>query len=282
VIAFGGWPLDDHNPMGFLNRGEAHEKSQFLPTPSPYKIPFRVLYSKNIDNLFFAGRNISATHAAFSSTRVMGTCSILGQALGTAAALCVKEDVLAKELTASQIKEIQMTLLEDNCYLPGLKRSIPQLTETATLNISDAQRAILHDGVERITADEKQHHITLKPGESLEFAFENPTQVDTLRVVFDPDFSRDSITKFSRFQLFAMRSHVGKDFKAVSMPKNLAKEFSVEVDLGTGVWEELYATDTNHLDLFTLSVKKKIKALRLTCTSSWGDSTINLYACDLS
>ena len=73
------------------------------PAPSPYGIPYGVLYSKNIENLFFAGRNISATHAAMSSTRVMGTCSLLGQAMGNAAAICVREKILPRDVATDFI-----------------------------------------------------------------------------------------------------------------------------------------------------------------------------------
>jgi hypothetical protein len=52
---------------------------------APYTIPYRSLYSKNIDNLFMAGRNISTTHVAFGSTRVMRTCGMMGEAVGYAA-----------------------------------------------------------------------------------------------------------------------------------------------------------------------------------------------------
>ncbi len=84
IVAYGGWTMDDHHPAGLLYPGRP---TIFHPAPSPYGIPLRCLHSRNIRNLFFAGRNISVTHAALSSTRVMCTTSILGQAAGTAAAL---------------------------------------------------------------------------------------------------------------------------------------------------------------------------------------------------
>jgi hypothetical protein len=90
IVAYGGWTMDDHHPDGFRYKGQP---TIFHPAPSPYGIPYRSLYSKNISNLFFAGRNISATHAALSSTRVMATCAIMGQAVGTAAAIAVRDDL---------------------------------------------------------------------------------------------------------------------------------------------------------------------------------------------
>ena len=78
--------MDDHHPGGMPLAGKP---TIFHPAPSPYGIPYRCLYSRNIDNLIFAGRNISVTHAAMSSTRVMATCATIGQAAGTAAAIAV-------------------------------------------------------------------------------------------------------------------------------------------------------------------------------------------------
>jgi hypothetical protein len=72
IVAYGGWSMDDHHPAGILYPGEP---TIFHAAPSPYGIPYRSLFSRNIDNLLFAGRNISVTHAALSSTRVMATCA---------------------------------------------------------------------------------------------------------------------------------------------------------------------------------------------------------------
>jgi hypothetical protein len=63
LVAYGGWPMDDHHPDAIKYPGEP---TIFHPAPSPYGIPYRSLYSRNTENLFFAGRNISATHMALS------------------------------------------------------------------------------------------------------------------------------------------------------------------------------------------------------------------------
>ena len=56
----------------------------------PYPIPYRCLYSRNADNLFMIGRNISATHVALGTVRVMRMCGIMGEVVGMAASLCKK------------------------------------------------------------------------------------------------------------------------------------------------------------------------------------------------
>ena len=86
AVCIGGWPMDVHAPLGIYDPGPATE---FIPVTGIYNIPFRCLYSKDMENLMMAGRNISATHVALGSTRVMATCACMGQAVGTAARCCM-------------------------------------------------------------------------------------------------------------------------------------------------------------------------------------------------
>lgn len=97
AVAMGGWPMDDHPPGGF-DRPDLPPNT-LLRSPEAYDIPLRALYSRNISNLMMAGRNISATHAAFTSTRVMATCASVGQAVGAAAALCCERGISPRRLS---------------------------------------------------------------------------------------------------------------------------------------------------------------------------------------
>lgn len=115
-VLTGGWPMDLHAPKGIYDDLPA---SAFIPVTAVYDIPFRCLYSRNISNLFLAGRDISTTHIALSSTRVMGTCGAMGQAVGTAAWLCQKNGVLPKALGETAITELQNELLLDDQFLIG-------------------------------------------------------------------------------------------------------------------------------------------------------------------
>ena len=124
TVAFGGWPLDDHYPAGYYHKGTPNTDFQ---TPAPYTIPYRALYSANIDNLFFAGRNISMTHTAMSSIRVMATCTLLGQAVGTAASIASKNKIAPHGVYLEHIEELQGLLMEDDCFLPHFQRSISEL-----------------------------------------------------------------------------------------------------------------------------------------------------------
>ncbi|PIU50709.1 hypothetical protein COS91_08275 [Candidatus Desantisbacteria bacterium CG07_land_8_20_14_0_80_39_15] len=126
-IAYGGWYIDLHTIGGILKR-------QDLPEPSgkglaemerrwvyPYSIPYRCLYSKNISNLFMAGRNISVTHVALGTTRIMATCAMTGQTAGTATYLCKKYKLLPTDIFPEHIKELQQLLLKRDCYIPFIK-----------------------------------------------------------------------------------------------------------------------------------------------------------------
>ena len=122
AVAYGGWPIDIH-PTDGLKARENPAIQIFMP--GPYNIPLRCLYSRNVPNLFLAGRNISASHLAFASTRVMGTCAVEGQAVGTAAALCVSHQCVPSEMAKQHAKELQQALLKDDCYIVGLRRDDP-------------------------------------------------------------------------------------------------------------------------------------------------------------
>jgi hypothetical protein len=117
AVAFGGWSIDLHPADGVFSEkpgcNQWHVKGI-------YQIPYRCLYSRNIDNLFIAGRIISATHVAFGSTRVMGTSAYTGQTVGQAAALCTERKLLPKELGSEiHIKDLQSRLLENGHFIPG-------------------------------------------------------------------------------------------------------------------------------------------------------------------
>ena len=115
AIAFGGWGFDHHPPKGFY---DFEIGSYHTYHPSPYNVPLRSLYSRHIHNLFMAGRNISATHYALSSTRVMFTTAQLGEAVGAAASTCVKEKLNPRKLVEQKLfVKAQNELLVNDHYL---------------------------------------------------------------------------------------------------------------------------------------------------------------------
>mgnify|MGYP001179508472 CR=1 FL=1 len=139
-IAYGGWSMDTHPPKGIFDK-EAKPANQPY-TPYMYGIPARALISKNIRNLGFAGRNISATHIAFSSTRVMATCSVMGEGLGAFAAKAIQHGVNDLHDAVQDKKivhEAQQQLLRQGAFLPGFKLEDRNLADLAALSVSSEQ-----------------------------------------------------------------------------------------------------------------------------------------------
>ena len=134
-ISYGGWTLDVHNPRGIYS-GKAGPYDFDAPTPL-YNIPYRCLYSKNVTNLLFAGRDCSVTHVALGTIRVESTLATLGQAAGTAAALCMRHQVSPRDIHTHHISELQQVLLKNDQYIPELKNEDPaDLARKATVTAS--------------------------------------------------------------------------------------------------------------------------------------------------
>jgi len=128
-IAFGGWFLDLHTPGGLLAptsepaSAEGYDQKSEYAAKSycgPYGIPLRSSISKDVDNLMMAGRNISVTHAALGTVRVMATTALVGQAVGTAAAVALERGITVTELPNKSIRDVQQRLLRDGCFLPNV------------------------------------------------------------------------------------------------------------------------------------------------------------------
>jgi hypothetical protein len=108
AIACANYPLDIHNPKGEGTTWQPLKEGVY------YQIPYAGLIPNKSENLLMAGRAISVTHEAFSSTRVMPTCMAVGQAAGVAAALAVKSKLSPRKI---KIVELQSTLIEQGAYL---------------------------------------------------------------------------------------------------------------------------------------------------------------------
>ena len=109
-----GWSMDLHLPdpsyvKGF--EGDAFiSKAYYTKYPMPHWMPYRILYSRNIKNLFMAGRDVSVTHEALGSARVMRTGGLMGEVVGLAAALCKKHDTDPHQVYETYLDEFKQLL----------------------------------------------------------------------------------------------------------------------------------------------------------------------------
>jgi hypothetical protein len=264
IVAYGGWSMDDHPPGGFRHKGKP---TTHHPAPTPYGIPYRVLYSKNIENLFFAGRNISVTHAALSSTRVMGTCSVLGQAVGTAASICIKNNLTPRGIYESKIKELQKLLMFDDCYLPFMKREVTPLAKEAVL---DEKYENIRNGYDRPIEDE-DNGVYLNLGESIEFSYDQYVKTKGLRIVFDSNLNRKNHNMPCYYPLEIADFHV---------PNTLVKEFIVTADTPEGT-KVVHKEENNYQRLVFLEFNETVKSISITLVSTWGEERAHIFSIDV-
>jgi hypothetical protein len=205
AVAYGGWQMDLHPPHGIDAVTEPPCVQHELP--GLYTIPLRSLFSRNVPNLLFAGRNISATHVAFASTRVMATCAEMGQAIGTAAALAVERKLSLSALAEGDaMRALQQRLLKDDAFIPALRNDDPLdaargATVTASSEALDREAALILDGVGRdligrlgTWADQKPHHWASRMLPAwIELRFPAPVEVGEIHLTFDTGFQRELI-----------------------------------------------------------------------------------------
>ncbi len=220
-VAYGGWPIDLHPPEG-IDTKEPPNISVKVPL---YNIPFRCLYSRNIANLLFAGRNISATHVAYASTRVMGTCSVMGQAVGTAAALCARYNCTPRELGKEAIKELQQLLLKQDAYIIGVSNSDPyDIARRAEVKASSEVRGWeavnVINGVHRGVYERKNRWAsdpTQPMPQWLELHFREPKRIREVHLTFDTGLSRaltlSAETNFTKRMVIGPQPETVRDYE---------------------------------------------------------------------
>ncbi len=273
TVAFGGWTMDNHSPLGLKFDGYS---SVHIKPHVPYAIPYRCLYSRNVSNLMFAGRNISATHMALSSTRVMATCSVIGQAAGTAAALCAQYKCLPRDIYQSHIHELQALLLDDGCLLPGLTRPPRGVFSTS---FSEAEKAVLRNGWERPHGDDP-NRILMPEDSGWTLTPAAPSEGQCLRLALDPDFSRESISPRKKSQTFAQRAHIYLDEPPLKMPAPLLKEAEIVFTLSDGT-QSILKIENNRQALLRLPAPQSTAQITVRSVRSWGGEGVGLFACDL-
>ena len=253
IVAYAGWSMDDHFPEGFYYT-KGHP-TIYHPAPQPWGLPLRCMISENIENLVFAGRNISVTHAALSSSRVMATCAILGQALGTAVAQAIADNCHVKNV---DISRLQQKLMEDDCYIPWHTREIPMLTGQAHCNSE-----VIRNGIDR-----GENNLWIgKIGDSVKYTFEEDTEISEIRLVFDNDMNRSYHNMPCNYPL------VQTKFK---LPSTLIKEYKIEGKNSEGVKLELSVSD-NHQRLVRHSVNWKVKEIAFVPISTHGCNDFRVF-----
>ena len=260
AIAYGGWPIDDHHPGGFRYFGPPNTHIQ---PKQPYGIPIRSIYSVNVDNLMFAGRNISASHTALSSSRVMATCAILGQAVGALVFFAARAKTTPREAAKTSIRDIQAMLMNDDCYLPGFKRPVSALCAAAKLSASSGDPEPLRSGTDR-DIDGEINAWSGSVGDSVEYDFGGESSYREIRVVFDSDLKRAPHNMVANY--FA-------EGAKYAPPETLVKAFHIEAD-----GREIYRETNNYQRFILLDLPGKASKLRLVIDGVYGEGAKKVFS----
>ncbi|MFQ6098482.1 MAG: FAD-dependent oxidoreductase, partial [Armatimonadota bacterium] len=236
-VAYGGWPIDLHVPEGIHSN---ERPADMYPLPRPYSIPFRCLYSRNIRNLMFAGRNVSASHVAFGTTRLMATGAVMGQAVGTAAALCRRLGKDPRALAEGNIGQLQQQLLRDDCYIIRMRRDDPDdVALGATATASSAR-------ILEVTTGEAAHRLDCPRAQM--FYVTGP-RLDRVSLLLESDAESDVEVKMGlrrAADLYDFTSDEDVATATASVPPGgrtwVAFDLDAEVEPGRLYWAWLPAT----------------------------------------
>lgn len=277
AIGFGGWPIDTHPPEGVdapdLPPCTQHE------LPFVYDIPLRACVSVGPRNLFFAGRNLSASHIAFASTRVMATCAAVGQGVGTAAALALRAGVAPADIAGQPelMHAIQQRLLRDDAHLLGvvpddagdLVRCASEIVASSAQpgagpeQVRSGCTRILH----RVPAERRQpglHRWMSEPGLPawLEVCWPEPVELGEVQLVFDTGLHR-------LLTLSMADGYTRKMLWGQAQPETV-RDYTLSAATADG-WLELVRVEGNHqrrrVHALTPPVRTHVLRLAITATN---------------
>lgn len=269
-VAFGGWSLDDHPAGGF--DAKDRPPAQQVSYDEPYNIPFGSLYSKNVSNLMMAGRNVSASHVAFSSLRVMLTCAVIGQAAGTAAHQCSAKGIAPRKLRSDpvQLQALQQQILRDGAHILGQSNSdSADLARSATVKASGATAGTspnnILSGQSYDKPGESKHRwmATLEGGEVwIELTWAEPVRIGQIQITHDTGLHRD-LTMTSLYWLQG---------EMLSGPQpETARAYEVVGILANGSQQRLAKVENNYQRLRRHTFEPvKVRAIRIKVEKAAG------------
>jgi hypothetical protein len=274
AVAYGGWPIDLHPAQGIDAPDEPpceHHLLQYL-----YTIPLGSLCSRNVPNLLFAGRNISATHVAFATTRVMATCAVMGQAVGTAAAIAIEG---CHASTADiPVAAVQQRLLRDDAFLPGVEPAdAADLARSAEVRASSeatpARNAItgyardLHPEWGQDWAAHSQYHWSSDDELPawIELSWPQPVTIRDIHLTFDSGLHRELMLTAS--------DHCNSKIIRGAQPE-IVRDYVIELDGSTTieVQENILRKRVHRLD-----EARPVRSLRVRIHATHGAAAARLF-----
>lgn len=256
AIAYGGWFIDTHPPEGI----DAVDQPPCVQREVPhlYDIPLRACISRTIRNLMFCGRNLSATHLAVASTRVMATCAAIGQGVGTAAAAAVRQNRSPDELPTDgqAMRTIGQQLLRDDAFLIGRRNEMTDdwarraainasshQPDGAAANVVSGQTRCVHGpkGAPSVRAYPSAHRWMSAPTKPLpawiELRWPEAIRASQVQLIFDTGLHRQ--LTFSLANGYTAQMVWGRP-----QPETV-RDYTIEAEID-GAWRELVRVEGNY------------------------------------
>ena len=215
-----------------------------------------------------------------SSTRVLATCAVLGQAVGTAAAVAIKNNLSPKEVYKTKLNELKVQLMDDDAYLPWNKRDMWTLSKKAIISTQDGNADLIKNGVDRNFGEELNSWIG-NIGSYVEYSFDKPEKVNEMRFVFDSDLNRETCSDKWWCKSSLMNHNTPVTEEEIKFPQTLIKAFKIEAKDSNGEFKTVYENANNHNRLVKLNLNIETTAVRFIGLETWGIDKINLFSWDM-
>lgn len=198
-----GWSIDLHLPDPRYVRGFEGDafiaKAHYTRYKPPYWVPYRCLYSRNIANLFMAGRDISVTHEALGTVRVMRTGGCMGEVVGMAAAVCRNHETVPRGVYENHLDELKELMRQGTGRLPtpDLPLQPPKWLETGGDNLARKAKVtasgskqsdsnlpqLVNDGHARLADNDGRWLSQAAVPNWIELAWDEPQEISAARIV---------------------------------------------------------------------------------------------------
>jgi hypothetical protein len=192
---------------------------------------------------------------------------VIGQAVGTAAAIATEYDLLPRGVYEQKIRELQITLMDQDAYLPWHTRPIPELTLGAQYQASEGDPEALRNGIDR-SLDNDDNGWWGEPGASVAACYDEEVHISQVRFTFDSDLRK----KKPMPCLYPRKGH------HVQVPEMMTRDFDLEALQSDGKWQTVAEVRNNYQRLVKVPLDVTTRGLRFVVRASWGSEQVHVMA----
>ena len=213
-----------------------------------------------------------------SSTRVMATCALCGQAVGTAASIAGERGITPRGVYQNHIRELQQKLMDDDCYLPYISREIPSITRDAVLESDMDNAEALRIGIDRPVGD-TDNGATGKIGCHVTYKLPAGSKPTLARIVLDSDLNRETLPEEEYRLNRPMFHNILLKREASYTPKTILKDFTLVCRTDDG--EIQIPVRDNYQRLIKLPLPDGTREVTLVAEATHGVDYVHIFAFEI-